>query len=62
MKIFRKTRVSDASTQTLQGLWLPQMPMYFDDSSESEMSILEVRLKDKPCVFINDYRGSEVEE
>ena len=40
--INRRVNVTDTGTQTEQGLWLPHVPMYLDDSSSSDVSILEM--------------------
>ena len=43
-KIIRRIKVTDTSTQTEPGLWLPQVAMWLDDSSESELSVLEMEV------------------
>ena len=43
-KILHRIKVTDADTQTEQGLWLPQLPIYFDDSSDSEARVTEMEL------------------
>ena len=43
-KILNRIKVTDAGTQTEQGLWLPQLPIYFDDSSDSEARVTEMEL------------------
>ena len=46
-KILNKIKVTDKSTQTLQGLWLPQVAMWLDDSSDSvdtDLSVVEMEL------------------
>ena len=49
-KILRKKQSLDKNTQTEEGLWLPQIPMYFEDTSGSvstssdDISILEMEV------------------
>jgi len=49
-KILRKKQSLDKDTQTEEGLWLPQIPMYFEDTSGSvstssdDISILEMEV------------------
>ena len=49
-KILRKKKSLDKNTQTELGLWLPQIPMYFEDTSGSvstssdDISILEMEV------------------
>ena len=49
-KILRKKQSLDKNTQTELGLWLPQIPMYFEDTSGSvstssdDISILEMEV------------------
>ena len=49
-KILRKKNSLDKDTQTEEGLWLPQIPMYFEDTSGSvstssdDISILEMEV------------------
>ena len=54
-KIVRRIKIKDVGTQTEPGLWLPQLPMWLDDSSmsesscESEKSELEMKLIKEYC-------------
>lgn len=43
-KIIRRIKVTDSSTQTEPGLWLPQVAMWLDDSSDTDPSVLEMEL------------------
>ena len=44
LKILRKKESNDVGTQTDGGIWLPQVPMYLDDSSGSELSQMEMEV------------------
>ena len=43
-KIIRRIKVTDNETQTEPGLWLPQVAMWLDDSSDTDPSVLEMEL------------------
>ena len=57
-KIVRKIKITDVSTQTEPGLWLPQVAMWLDESSMSESSGESV-LSDLEMKVIKEYCPTE---